>query len=95
MISGQTKHKGSGRVLDLSSGGCRLDSPSVMAPRTTVGLQVQVPGWERPLVVDGAYVRWEKGQLVGLEFVRMSKSEQQRLEKVIADLRIRGDDEVP
>ena len=61
-----------------------------MAPSTTVELQVQVPGWERPLVIDGAHVRWVKGQLVGLEFVRMSKTEQQRLEKVIADLRIRG-----
>ena len=94
-ISDQMQAEVSGLVLDLSLGGCRLDSHSTMTPKRTVALQIHVPGWERPLVIDGAHVRWVKGPLVGLAFVRMSKTEQQRLEKVIADLRIRGADEAP
>ena len=56
-------------------------------------LYVQVPGLEKPLVIDGARVRWVKGDLVGLTFVRIRQTEEQRLERVIADLRIRGSGE--
>ena len=44
-------------------------------------------------MIDSARVRWVKEQLVGLTFVRMKQTEEQRLERVIADLRIRGSDE--
>jgi hypothetical protein len=92
-VSDHTKHDGFGLMLDLSLGGCRLESQWTMTPGITVALRVQVPGLERPLVIDGAHVQWVRGQLVGLAFVRIRKTEQQRLERVIADLRIRGADE--
>ena len=92
-VSDHTTHDGFGLMLDLSLGGCRLESQWTMTPRITVELRVQVPGLERPLVIDGAHVQWVRGQLVGLAFVRIRKTEQQRLERVLADLRIRGADE--
>ena len=70
-----------------------MESQWTMTPGITVELRVQVPGLERPLVIDGAHVQWVRGQLVGLAFVRVRKTEQQRLERVLADLRIRGADE--
>ena len=78
MLSDRTKHEGSGLMLDVSLVGCRLESQC---------------GLEWPLVIDGARVQWVRGQLVGLAFVRMRKTEQQRLERVIADLRVRGANE--
>jgi hypothetical protein len=92
-VSDHTKHDGFGVMFDLSLGGCRLESQWTMTLGKTVELRVQVPGLEWPLVIDGAHVQWVKGQLVGLAFVRIRKTEQQRLERVIADLRIRGADE--
>jgi len=62
-------------------------------PGITVACGFRWPGLERPLVIDGAHVQWVRGQLVGLAFVRIRKTEQQRLERVLADLRIRGADE--
>jgi PilZ domain len=76
-VSDHTKHEGSGLMLDLSLGGCQLESQSIITPRKTVQLHVQVPGLERPLVIDGADMRWVKGQLIGLAFVRVRKTEQQ------------------
>jgi len=38
-------------------------------------------------------VQWVREQHAGLAFVQMRKTEQQRLERVIADLRIHGADE--
>jgi hypothetical protein len=92
-ISDHAKHDGSGLIRDLSLGGCQLESQWSMTPGITLKLQVQVPGLESPLVIDGAHVQWVRGQFVGLAFVRIRKTEQQRLERVIADLRIRGVDE--
>ena len=92
-ISDHKKLEVLGLMLDLSLGGCRVESQGAMATGTTLELRVQVPGLEWPLVIDGAHVQWVKGQLVGLAFVRIRKTEQQRLERVIADLRIRGADE--
>jgi PilZ domain len=92
-LSDRTKHAGSGLMLDISLSGCRLESQWALTPEIIVELRVQVPGLEWPLVIDGARVQWVRGQFVGLAFVRMRKTEQQRLERVIADLRIRGADE--
>jgi len=92
-VSDYTNHDGAGLILDLSQGGCRLESQWTMTPGITLKLQVQVPGLEWPLVIDAAHVQWVRGRLVGLAFVRIKKTEQQRLERVIADLRIRGADE--
>jgi len=93
-VSDHTGHDGLGLMLDLSLGGCRLESQWTMTPGITLKLRVQVSGLESPLVIDGAHVQWVRGQLVGLAFVRIRKTEQQRLERVIADLRVRGVDEV-
>ena len=38
-------------------------------------------------------MQWVSGRLIGLAFVRIRKTEQQRLDRVIADLRVRGGDE--
>jgi hypothetical protein len=93
-VSDHTKHEGLGLILDLSVGGCQLESQWAMTPGRALALRVQVPGLEGPLVIDGARVQWVKGQLVGLAFVRIRKTEERRLERVIADLRIRGADDV-
>jgi len=93
MVSDQTKRHGKGIMLDLALGGCRLESPWTTAPGITLELRVEVPGFEGPLVIDGARVQWVREQHAGLAFVQMRKTEQQRLERVIADLRIHGADE--
>ena len=58
-------------------------------------LCISVPGFELPIQIDGARVQWVNGLNLGLAFVRINRTEQQRLERVIADLRIRGTDEAP
>jgi hypothetical protein len=80
MVSDHTKHDGKGIMLDLALGRCRLKVRDY-GPGITLELRVQVPDFEWPLVIDGARVQWVKGQLVGLAFVRIRKTEQQRLEE--------------
>jgi hypothetical protein len=94
-VSGPAKTQGTGVMLDLSVGGCQLKSPVTFAQGQLLELRVSIPGMESSLIIDGARVQWVSGQLIGLAFVRIRSTEQQRLDRVIADLRIRGTDEAP
>ena len=82
-VSDPTQPEGTGLVLDLSRGGCRLESPLFILPGLSVELRIYVPGLEWPLMIDGADVQWVSEQTAGLAFVRIRETEQQRLDEVL------------
>ena len=96
-VSGPTQPEGTGLMLDLSRGGCRLESPFLFSPGLSLELRIYVPGLEWPLMIDGADVQWVSEQTAGLAFVRIRETEQQRLDEVLTTLLARksedGDEE--
>ena len=70
-------------MLDLSRGGCRLESPFLFLPGLSLELRIDVPGLEWPLMIDGADVQWVSEETAGLAFVRIRETEQQRLDEVL------------
>lgn len=94
-FSGPTKLEGTGIMLDLSTGGCRVESPVPLAPGVTLELRIYVPDQEWPLMVEGASVQWISGQVCGLAFFQMRDSERQRLGQVITTLMDGGGDLAP
>ena len=82
-VSGPTEPEGTGLILDLSRGGCRLESPLLILPGLSLELRIYVPGLEWPLMIDGADVQWVSEQTAGLAFVRIRETEQQRLDEVL------------
>jgi hypothetical protein len=85
-FSDSTKLEGAGIVLDLSTGGCRIESPSIMVPGFSLELRIHVPDLEWPLMIDAASVQWVSGQTFGLAFFRITDAERQRLGQVISKL---------
>jgi hypothetical protein len=85
-FSGSTMLEGTGVMLDLSMGGCRIESPFIMVPGFSVELRVYAPDIEWPLMIEAASVQWVSGQIFGLTFVRITETERQRLGQVISDL---------
>lgn len=77
---------GTGTILDLSAGGCRVESALSLTPGVALELRIYAPGLEWPLMVEAATVQWVSSQMFGLAFFRMTESERQRLEQVIGDL---------
>ena len=73
-------------MLDLSMGGCRIESLVNVEPGLSLELRIFVPDLEWPLMVEAASVQWVSGQIFGLAFFRISEPEQQRLEQVIRNL---------
>ena len=86
-VSDPSKTEGTGQLLDLSAGGCRLESGFLpIVPGLALELRIHVPGLEWPLMIDGAHVQWVSGQTIGLAFFRIRQTERQRLDEVIMNL---------
>ena len=91
-FSGSTKIEGTGVVLDLSTGGCRIESPVTVEPGVLLELRIYVPDLGWPLMVESASVQWVSGQTFGLAFFRITESEHQRLGQLIKELMEGGEE---
>ena len=78
--------EGMGTILDLSLGGCRVESPIAVDPHHLVELRIYIPDLDWPLMVDGAVVQWVKEHTFGLRFLRLRPAENHHLARVIATL---------
>ena len=91
-FSASTKLEGVGVMLDLSRGGCRIESPLTMDPGVSLELRIYVPDIEWPLMIEAASVHWVSGLTFGLGFVRLRESERERLRQVIERLAAEEED---
>jgi hypothetical protein len=78
-------------MLDLSSGGCRVESPVSVEPGLLLELCIYAPNVEWPLMIEAANVQWVSGQTLRLAFFRITEPEQQRLGQVIEALMESGE----
>jgi len=85
-FSSSTKKEGAGVMLDLSSGGCRVESPIPVEPGLVLELRIYAPDVEWPLMIEAANVQWVSGRTFGLAFFRITETEQQRLGQMIDHL---------
>jgi len=83
-FSTSSKLEGTGNMLDLSMGGCRIESPVSVEPGVSLALRIYAPHIEWPLMVEAASVQWVTGQTFGLAFFRITEKEQQRLGQVVS-----------
>ncbi|MBH0198301.1 MAG: hypothetical protein HP497_02635 [Nitrospira sp.] len=80
------KLDGTGIILDLSAGGCRVESSVALTPGMSLELRMYAPNLEWPLMIEASTVQWISGQMFGVAFFRITESERQRLEQVITSL---------
>jgi hypothetical protein len=79
--------EGQGKTLDLSDGGCRIETDQAVVVGTAFECRIYVPGLNWPLRIDEARVRWVKGKTFGLEFTSILPDEQVKLKQVITNLK--------
>ena len=74
-------------MLDVSMGGCRIESSVSVEPGMSLELRVfYAPDIEWPLKIEAASVQWVSGQTFELAFLRLKEGERQRLEQLIKRL---------
>jgi hypothetical protein len=81
---GQTE--GRGRTLDLSAGGCRIESDMPLVEGAAVECRIFAPSFDWPLRIDEARVRWVRGNTFGVEFVALNEEERVKLQQLIKAL---------
>jgi len=84
-FSGQNE-EGQGRTLDISSGGCKIESDMKVVQGATFECRLHVPGLDWPLRIDEARVRWIEGNSFGIAFTRIRPEELAKLKTVLANL---------
>ena len=80
---------GDGTVYDLSTYGCKVESQVNVGAGYCMALQLYLPDHQdppTPLMVEVAAVRWTIQLKFGLEFIRLTSGEQQRLHRYIKTL---------
>ena len=80
------QREGQGRTLDLSTGGCMIETDFPVVVGTSFECRIYVPGLDWPLRIDEAQVRWIKAGTFGIQFTKIQSDEETKLKQVIASL---------
>lgn len=78
--------EGQGRTLDLSVGGCMIESDLSVVVGASFECRIYVPGLDWPLRIDEAQVRWVKANTFGIQFLKIQSDEEEKLKQVITAL---------
>ena len=80
------QREGQGRTLDLSTGGCMIETDFPVVVGTSFECRIYVPGLDWPLRIDEAQVRWVKAGTFGIQFTKIQSEEETKLKQVIVSL---------
>jgi hypothetical protein len=77
---------GEGVLFDLSPAGCRMRSDIALNAGSYLTLRIAVAQEPTPLAVEVSVVRWCKDGHFGVEFLRYSQGDRERVSNLVADL---------
>ena len=79
-----------GTITDLSAVGCAVETMPPLLEHTILGIRLNALDDDPPIVVEAAIVRSSLGLRAELEFLRVTKQEEERLSQFILSLWIEG-----
>jgi hypothetical protein len=77
---------GQGTVINLSVPGCAIQTDLPVQPGDYLELLLMTPDQARPLTVTLAKVRWAALQTAGIEFIRVRRDDQGRIQHLIGQV---------
>jgi hypothetical protein len=77
---------GHGTVINLSAPGCAIETTLPLQAGDYLELHVMTPDQARPLTVGLAKVRWATEQKAGIEFIRVGRDDQSRIQRLISQV---------
>ncbi len=80
------QREGQGRTLDLSAGGCRIETDMPVVIGAAFECRIFAPGLDWPIRIDEARVRWVRGNTFGVEFAKLRKEERAKLNQLVKAL---------
>jgi len=89
MVLDEQGHR-EGDITDLSMGGCTIVTPAPLLEGAMLGIRLFALDDEPPIAVEAAIVRSALGARVEVEFLRLAKQEEERLNRFVTSLWIEG-----
>lgn len=80
------RNEGNGRTLDLSIGGCKIESDTIVGQGEKFECRLHIPDLDWPIMIDEATIRWIDGKTFGLAFTRIRAEEQAKIADLISRL---------
>ena len=80
------QREGQGRTLDLSTGGCKIETDLPVVVGALFECRIYVHGLDWPLRIDEGQVRWVKANTFGIQFTKIQPDEEVKLKQVIDSL---------
>ena len=77
-------------MIDLSPTGCKMRSNIALNPGAYLALQIAISQERTPLAVEVSVVRWCKDGHFGVEFLRFSQGDRERVTNLLAALPAMG-----
>ncbi|MDH5251682.1 MAG: PilZ domain-containing protein [Nitrospira sp.] len=87
VVSGPSRVEWAGTVMNLSKGGCLIQTKATVYSGMTVSLRFEIPGEPAPILVERAAVRWNRNNEIGLGFISVGQPHLERLERMIERLK--------
>jgi hypothetical protein len=72
-----------GLIVDISLSGCRVQSALAVKKDERLGVLIDVPGYDHPLYISQAAIRWAHADEFGMEFLEMELPDRQKLHEVV------------
>ncbi len=83
VIFGGAPFVGEGALIDLSASGCAITCDRTVLSGSYVRLNVFLPDQSPSLAIDLGKIRWVRGQVFGVEFIRLPSLAHQQLDQAI------------
>jgi len=88
VLDEQGQHEGN--VTDLSMGGCMIETPAPLLEGAVLGIRLDALDDEPRILGEAAIVRSALGARADVEFLRLAKKEEERLNRFMTSLWIEG-----
>jgi c-di-GMP-binding flagellar brake protein YcgR len=79
---------GEGRVVDLSTRGCRIESSVDVQSGASLEIQIEAIEHKPPIKIQAAIVRWSREQQFGLEFEVITPTEWAHLQNTVKEIEL-------
>jgi hypothetical protein len=87
LLSGPKLSESVGTIVNLSEGGCCVETDSRVYTGIQLALRLHVPEEETPIRIDQAAVRWNRGREIGVGFITVAPPHKERLEQLLERLK--------
>ena len=86
-LSGSSRNEWAGTIVDLSKGGCRIETNAQVYAGMQVLLRIDMAGEESPILIARAGIRWNRPNLVGVGFISVESPHRERLDQLLERLK--------